>query len=650
MACLAGRLPTAAQFTPGTDPNSAPNLFEADSTGLDTMRLDWVDEPAEVYYTYLNTTVRQTPDTGIYYIQRFQHTQPWWGNHLGNYGTAARNLFFSPRQAIGLTLGYDVYDVYKLDVDSLRFYNTTRPYSDFRFMMGSKNEQHVSILHTQNITPGWNFAATMRSLSSEGFYQLQKANSLSGSLNSSFRSENGRYTAHAALVYNRFHQDENGGIVSDSLLDLPAFNDRFRIPVRLPAATNGAARAAVTNTWREATFFFRHRYAWGKTDTLFNEDSTRAELHFVPRFSLQHQLKLHSERHLFKDMQPDSLRYLPFFPHDFDPRDSVFSQQDWTSADNRFSLNGFLGKEESLASIQAGFALRLDHFQEYYVHERPKNTYLSNYLFGEIRKEALADKQWSYYAYAEFFVTGKAAGNFKVDGQVGKDMGRWGALAAGLSQSLGNAAFSRMHYKTNFFARDVELSTQSITRIWGSLRLDRLKLELTLNNYLLGNYLYFNEEALPAQADLPFSLFQLYGRKQFSFGWFIWDNELAWQQPTANAPLHLPALMLREQLMMETFIFKKALKVGLGLQLRYTTPYFVDAYSPYLNRYYLQGDMRPEYFPDVTAFFNFKVRNLRAYVVGDYLQHFLVRNHFNAPGYPAQNPMFRFGFSWVLIN
>src|SRR5690606_7432970 len=152
------------------------------------------------------------------------------------------------------------------------------------------------------------------------------------------------------------------------------------------------------------------RYAWGKTDTLFNEDSTQVNLHFVPRFSLQHQLELHSERHIFKDMQPDSLRYLSFFDHDSNPQDSVFSQQDWIFADNRFSLNGFLGKEESLAAVQAGFAVRLDHFQEYYVHERPKSVYLSNYLFGAIRKEALADKQWSYYAFGQLFVTGKAAG------------------------------------------------------------------------------------------------------------------------------------------------------------------------------------------------------------------------------------------------
>lgn len=639
-----------AQYAPGYAPNGAPNLFEADSTGLDTMRTDWVDEQAEIYYTYLNTSVKQTPDTGISYIQRFQHRQPWWGNHLGNYGTAARNLFFSPRQHIGPVLGYTVYDLYKIDVDSLRYYHTTRPYSDFRFMMGSKNEQHVSILHTQNISPEWNFAATMRSLSSEGFYQLQKANSLSGSLNSSFRSRNGRYTAHAALVYNRFSQDENGGILNDSLLDLPAFNDRRRIPVRLPEQTSGASRAAVTNTWREATFFLRHRYAWGKTDTLFNEDSTQARLHFVPRFSLQHQLDLHNERHTFKDMQPDSLRYRNFGNYDFGLRDSVFSRQDWIYADNRFSLNGFLGREESLAAIRAGFAVRLDHFQEYYVHERVKSLYFSNYLFGEIRKEALSDRQWAYYAYGQLFITGNAAGNFKLDAQLGKELGRWGSLSAGLSQSLGNAAYSLMYYKTNFFSRDIDLAPQSVTRLWGNLRLDRLRLELTLNNYLLGNYLYLTEDALPAQAELPFSVFQVYGRKQFTFGWFIWDNELAWQQPTPNAPLHLPAFMLREQLMMETYIFKKALKVGMGLQVRYTTPYFVDAYSPYLNRYYLQTTLRPEYVPDVTAFFNFKVRNLRAYVVGDYLQHFLVRNNLNAPGYPAQNPMFRFGFSWVLIN
>ncbi|RYD68906.1 MAG: hypothetical protein EOP53_28050, partial [Sphingobacteriales bacterium] len=85
---------------------------------------------------------------------------------------------------------------------------------------------------------------------------------------------------------------------------------------------------------------------------------------------------------------------------------------------------------------------------------------------------------------------------------------------------------------------------------------------------------------------------------------FFLDNELACQQATGNAPVHIPALLLRHKIGMTTPMFKSALIVSMGLEARYHTPYYSDGYNPYFNQFYYQDTYRVENVPEVQAFFN----------------------------------------------
>ena len=66
----------------------------------------------------------------------------------------------------------------------------------------------------------------------------------------------------------------------------------------------------------------------------------------------------------------------------------------------------------------------------------------------------------------------------------------------------------------------------------------------------------------------------------------------------------------------------------------------------YQNSYVLSND------PEVSVFFNFKIKRFRAYVMADQMQLLLNQNTtaIAAPGYGLPNVMIRFGFNWVLIN
>ncbi|MCY1544448.1 putative porin [compost metagenome] len=109
--------------------------------------------------------------------------------------------------------------------------------------------------------------------------------------------------------------------------------------------------------------------------------------------------------------------------------------------------------------------------------------------------------------------------------------------------------------------------------------------------------------------------------------------------------------MLRHQLAYKLPIFKGRLDAYLGLEGRYHTAYYADGYSPFYNQFYYQDNILVSNRPELSAFFNFKVKRLRAFVTGDQLQQlFWTKNVMQAPGYPAPNVYLRLGFNWVMMN
>lgn len=644
---------TQAQVINNTlDPTSQQNSMfnQGKDSSILKQKEEWKEEHARIYYNTLNSAVAKYPDTTLENFHRYQSVQPWWGKDLGNSGSAVRNQFFTPVVPMGLSLGYHIYDMYRLTLDSLRFYNTTRPYSAFSFMLGSKSEQNVEIIHTQNITPQWNFSTQLRYYSSAGFYKTQKTSSISGTVTSNYQSKNKRYYLATGFVYNRHKQDENGGIIYDTLLSNSSFSDRQLIGVNIPNSPRSTTNSAVTNQLRDLDFYLQNNYSFGKTDTVYTKDSTGVSYNFTPRFRIKHQLQLHSERHIYKDLDPDSPRYAFIKPITFGSLDTVYNAQNWFYVDNKFSLNGFLGKSSELVQIEAGVGNRVDRFNTNYISGTDGISSVGNYVFGEIKKEAFKEGQWNYQASANLFFTGDATGNFDVSAYASKSLRNIGKFSAGIRQNLSNAPYAYTSFRTQFYDRSYAFDKMSMTQVWAKVGIDKIGLQLGIKNNLIANYLYFDQNQAPKQQSEAFSILQITGRKEFRFGIFYLDNEVAWQQTTGNAPVHVPAFLLRHKLGLITPLFKSALIVAAGVEARYHTPYYSDGYSPYFNQFYYQDKDKISNVPETQVYFNFKVKSFRAFVIFDELQQYFSTNIKNAPGYYAQNAMFKFGFTWILIN
>lgn len=633
---------------PGT-PTTLANAPQRDTTNK-TNTNDWIDYKAKISYRKLYASQVYQPDTSIHHFHRRPFTQPWYIN-TGNTGSPTKNLLFTTEYRTGPTLGYHSFDVFRYNIDSLHYYNTTRPYSNFTYQLGSKAEQVAKILHTQNINPRWNFGVEYRKINSPGFYKAQRTNHDNANLTTNYTGKNQRYQLFGALTYNKEQHDENGGITSDSFLTDAAFRDRKTVPVRFPNDGYSDKRSAVTAMQRDFSILLYHHYSLGRYDTLYNEDSSQYSIKLRPKFRITHRFLLNNEKYQYKDLRPDSLRYTDFFQKNFTTGDSVFMAQNWFYIDNSLLLNGFIGKANEQVSFNAGIGFRTDKFTTNYDVSSKSNNFLSNYLIAGINKEATTPKQWNYEANAKLFFTGEASGNFLFNAQIGKGFSeKIGRLSIGVKQELNNAPYNYATYQSLYLQINKAYNKESVTTLYGTISNTPLQLNLTIKNYLIANYFYLNEQQQFSQIADAFNLTQITLNKVFKLGYFVLDNELAYQQKTDNAPVNIPTLMGRHQLSFEKYIFKSALKIATGIDVRYHSSYTPSAYSPFFNRYYYQNSYSVSNAPEVALFFNFKIKNFRAYLMGDQLQQLFTHNTIYAKGYAAPNAMIRFGFVWALMN
>jgi len=683
---------SSAAFAQTTVPNgtNTTGLPSKDTSMNKSNTSKWKEEEAKISYEKLNSAKKYIPDTSLHTFQRNPFTQPWCQD-LGNLGSPVNNLMFTPENRVMPSLGYHVFDAYRFDVDSLKYYNTTRPYSVFAYQLGSKIEQYASIMHTQNIRPNWNFNFEYRKLYSPGFYKVERNNDDNACISTNYKSLNKHYTLYAGMVYNKEQHDENGGIVDSSQLSLANYSDRSTIDQAYENDYYSTTRSSVSNVLRDFGFTLQHSYTWGQTDTTYNADSTAFTYHLKPKFSITHKMEISTEKHTYTDLTPDSTRYVTLFNASFinngsntyyeAGQDSVLTQQKWFYIDNKILLNGFLGKEGKQLEFSAGLGDRYDEFvsqpvsvlrdslgRQVYRSSLDKSSILSNYLVGEIKKEALQPGQWEYGVNTQFVFSGADAGDLSLNAEIGKQLkNNIGDFVAGFQQQINTAPYSYTNYENLYTQLQFSFNKESTTLLYATLESPVIRLSGGIRNYVIANYIYINDSELPSQYTVPFTLTQAWLRKVFKVGSFYLDNELVYQQTAASAPINVPALMGRHQLTHERDLFQHKLKTVVGIEVRYNTAYYPAGYDALLNKFFYQHSVYIGNFPQASVFVNFRVKRFRAFVMGDNLQQLFTRNtilntgtpviNFNGviganyiPVYAAPDALIRFGFNWVLVN
>lgn len=631
-------------------------------TGDSLRHRDFSEDSASISFRYLDSTRSYKLDSTISdFTRRFPI--PATHIHLGNNGNATRSLLFSPVFSAGFDPGFHAFDVYKWKMEQVRFFNTTKPYSEINYMLGSRVEQMIELLHTQNIRPNWNFSFNYRLINGPGFFKSQKTNHNNYIFNSKYQSKNLRYNNYFVLLGNKLQSSENGGIVDTGqvrILDNPIYKDRFNIPTYIGGDESFSSnffstRINTGNKYNEFSLLIRQQYDLGRKDSVVT-DSTVVPL-FYPRLRFEHTFQTEKKVYDFVDNIGDSVYYKTYYDTSLRrPTDTLIINEKWKILTNDFSIYQFPDANNLQQFIKVGIMLQ----NITGTLSSGKETFFNTAGHAEYRNKT-RNQQWDIEANGKLFFTGFNAGDFEAHISLQKSLGkRTGYLQLAFENTSrtpsyifdNRSSFYLMKTTTNF-------KKENNTHLQASYFLPSFKFRLTGHYYLATNYTYLTNYYQLKQESSLFNVLQIAVQKTIRIGkrW-NWHADVYFQQVIGDAPVNLPVIYARNRIAYEGNLGFKNLDIAMGAEIRYRTDYKADGYSPVLGRFFYQDSVTIKNpLPDIAAYVHFRIRPFKAFVRAENLNtarglegFSFTRNNLVAPGYALPGLQIRLGVFWGFVN
>lgn len=622
--------------------STSPNSAESDSIRKNKRSNDSI----YIYYFTANDTSALKLDSSI----RFIHRNPLltiWENDLGNFGSSAKSYSYESNLNIGNTFGIQSGTTTLSNLNQLKYYHTTKPYTTLLYRLGSKQEQLIELLHSRNVNPFLNITVAYRKPGSPGSYLIQKTNNDNLSISSNYRPKGKRYSLNFGFVYNKLQQDENGGIISEAYLEDTRYNNKRLIPVNFESNPSEKNRSMVNNYHRNLQFEIDHIYYFGKSENLLSADGSEMITSFTPQVGFRHHLYTSGFIHKYKDLAPDSLVYSKLGAFTFNNQDSVYSKSSLQQLGNSFSLNGIMKIKKEPFQAEAGYGNEIENYTTLHTNTNSFN----NYVFANLSKPALKEKSWMLQGLFKFYFTSNTKGNTLLDAQAGKKIGeQFGEVVIGFQQSIQTSTYLQKTFETNYYNLSSSTKKQINSKFNITYLTPKYHSTITFNYHLVGNYIYRDTNLLILQYNQVIPITQLQLHKLFNYKQFRLETDILFQVASNKSPIHLPKFATLNRLYYENAIFKTKLRLCTGFEMKYNTAFAADNYSPLLYGFVSQYTRNITNIPRVSYFFNCKVKSFRGALSFDDLQQLFYRNNINYSNYAAQNFMMHFGVYWSFVN
>jgi hypothetical protein len=262
----------------------------------------------------------------------------------------------------GFDIGFHAFDIYRFRIEETKIYQTTRPYTELGYMLGSKAEQMIHILHTQNKGNNLNFGFEYRFINAPGVLRNQNANHNNFRFHTYYNSGNRRYSLYLVFQNNRLKSSENGGLVDETAVKNLSFSDPFELDSRLgnsKVLVRSPFNTTITtgHDYKDNTILIRQQYDLGQKDSLVT-DSSVYKL-FYPRLRIQHTFRYTKYRYEFQDESIDTANYRSYlyFPFLSKP-DKIEFVDGWREFNNEFSLVSYPQKTNQNQFLKLGEAMQ----------------------------------------------------------------------------------------------------------------------------------------------------------------------------------------------------------------------------------------------------------------------------------------------------
>lgn len=569
-----------------------------------------------------NRVVKHEVDT---LLNDFHYYEPvaksgWRYQDLGNVGTAAKPVFFQAPKMIGTTSGFHAYDLYSHSPDSLRYFDTKSPYTNMSAFFGGGNRNMLDLTFARNVTPKWNVGFNLNTIKARKTLNPNArddnaADQTSYSIHTNYKSENDRYILLANFSRMKHSAREQGGI----------------IPPEVDSTS-------LYYTYEDAKVWLRNSRA---TDL-------RQDLHLYHEYEL---LKGWQVYHVL-----DKRKQVVSFTTDLNSSDSTFynlynlmrfNTRDSTANENNFSEwrneVGFKG-DIGLLYYNAFVKFRTGKMKSPFMIN--PNGFDELYIGGALRGD-LSEK-WRFEAEGEYLLPGA----FRIHGLFVSPF-----LEASYTKSVSKPTSIQEVYRGNHHRWSNRFSNVGVDQIQGVVKLDFpswiFRPNITLNR--VSNYIYFDEFQQASQASGD--AFMVIPGLKFSFNIlkkFFWESEIQYTLITGDGAdnFRIPELFVNSRVFFDSPMFNEKLFVQIGLEGRYRSDNFAEAYSPAIQQFYLQNAFQVLAYPVVDFFLNARINRTRILLRYNHLNSNLMSEpgYFVTPDFTGLKGALDIGISWPLFD
>ncbi|WP_460971793.1 putative porin [Spirosoma migulaei] len=579
------------------------------------------------------------------YVQRSQNLY----QDLGTLGTPIRPVFLQVPQQLGAQSGYYVFNPYAYQTKDVKYFNTKSPYTDMYIALGGNSQNILRFDMSQNINPRWNVGFDVQRFTSQKLFGTSGTNDpyklLAQNwgllLHTNYRSKNDKYTLLAHFNNMNHSLDEQGGVLPGLEADGTTpivYNYTGDSRLRSGSSTvQGPHGWEIRNDWH-----VYHQYVLDKGFQLYHRFDYQTHKNFYQDDTLR----------LNQSVTPiDGSAAIRFYPTILGDTSRIFQLTRYRLLENQFGIKGNAQYKGSSFNYRAYLRIRSYNQTTHYNESR---TSFNDYSTS--RLETFVGGWLGYYfpdslsrltAEAEFGTNTKGNLLYRLKGELESKF-----LTAGYSSISTNPTLMQERYQSMVFFWRNDFRLPIFNHAYGklNLRYRQLRIEPSLDYYLLSNYIYFDDKATPQQVDGSFSVLRTGLGYHFQLGKFLVSGQGYYTVQSRSDVLRIPPFFMNTRIQYE-FLYAKVLYIQTGIDLHYKSSYFADAYMPVTQQFYLQNTEKVEGAILADLYANLRINRTRLFVKLTHANQGLPQaGYFVSPGFLQMRRGFSFGVDWYLFD
>jgi len=531
------------------------------------------------------------------------------GNLTGGYvGSPVLQTYYNMPANTGFEIGHRAYQAYKIDLDTLPFYESEVAYTDVFYAQGASQVETQTEANFGTRFGNQYISINYRRINNTGQLNSQRALHTALALGYHYAGKKSQLTI--AYGSNVVQDQYNNGITTDSLFGADLASIGSNIPVFTTTAEN--------------------RHQMRSYSAHFNYQP--GSISFIDSWRIHTRLN-NSYVKVF-DNQPNPDAYGPLFIDQRGLRQFIR----WSKLTNKFEFS----KESSeILDYSAGLQInyvsldqepRTDQFFEWYAYSHLQLQFTDQLLLKANARFGAQNNQPEYQIKGEV-----TAGNddFSLKGIYN-------------SSSTVPDLVERRLYLRNDILFSAPTSNIFHNQIGGQLNIEPLNIEAEVFYHNIDNFRYWvRNQIAPNVTNL--NLLQLKINHQWQWKSLVNENSIAYQLMD-QSQLPLPEWQGRHSLFLNTKIFKQRMHVRTGLELRHYLNYTAPQYQPFYGSFFTVADAPFDSTPFLLDYFlAFDVQSFHVLLRLENMNSFITPTRFYTHYRHPSNPFsFRLALRWSL--